>query len=758
MVPTGASHQEGDLLLVFATNDGGGTDINTSTTGWSVLGGVGAQSASGGCRSAWMWKIATAASGEEPTITGAADDWAFSFYVIRGAHATYPFGSSPASGTDYSRTNYDLTSVKGAITIAASALTTAADNCLLLVGIGIDAAPSTQGIKPNPDDYVLDSSIVLNSGQVGHVTGHLQFGASGTTPALVSYSNVQEGGNAWLIAVRPASGVYLQKDCRTGGEVIKWFGDFGATLETLTHSSPKTYFDTTTNKIGSLDCSTTAPTVSTLADAKAAPGSFSSFADATNGGADVWAGVSFAIGSTNLSGAVAALRWAMSSTSTPLGTKGVIVMFGSGSTMTTNWAVYQLTNNPAATSGVQANDAYQSAIALGAATLYDSAGTIDWTDVTRVGFAYHRVALSATSRTIYLRNLVALGTAKLIGGSASYPVQLSYLADATKYNGLPFVNTLQGNGQTAAKGKVQIGDGSTKTYFKHEAQSLEYPKSWLITDLERWEWNADASSCGVTVYASASDVIDFSASILATSVKQPFTLHSSSSTSATYNWTGCSLVGYDPTWKTGIDCIGMTFSQCDTVKFKGADVSGVTIKNLHADVGASDAACSFDTSGATMDTCTIDVTGSSAGYHIELGASVTAITLADVTFTGTPGTDKVHVLATTGTVTITISGSTSLSAGDLTSAGAMVDIVAPTASITISNAGLVSGTKVLLWNTTQDAELDIATVGGSGYSFGPVTVGAGEAIEVGDQIDIYGTWASGTSYKKNYHEASVATL
>ena len=28
-----------------------------------------------------------------------------------------------------------------------------------LIGIGIDAAPSTQGIKPNPDDYVLDSSI-----------------------------------------------------------------------------------------------------------------------------------------------------------------------------------------------------------------------------------------------------------------------------------------------------------------------------------------------------------------------------------------------------------------------------------------------------------------------------------------------------------------------------------------------------------------------------------------------------------------------
>ncbi|MBZ4283867.1 hypothetical protein LAJ55_13735, partial [Streptococcus pneumoniae] len=78
-----------------------------------------------------------------------------------------------------------------------------------------------------------------------------------------------------------------------------------------------------------------------------------------------------------------------------------------------------------------------------------------------------------------------------------------------------------------------------------------------------------------------------------------------------------------------------------------------------------------------LDGCTIDVTGTAAGYHLELGTAVTAITLADVTFTGTPGTDKVHVLKTTGTVTITISGTTSLAAGDVTSAGATVVIAAP---------------------------------------------------------------------------------
>lgn len=735
---TDVSHAIGDLLCLFASNDGGGTSLGVSGTGWAKLG---TDAASAGSRSAWFYKIATGTSGEGPTVSGAADDWAFSYYVIEGATAT-PFGASPADGTDYKRTDYDITSVKGAITIASGALTTLTDNGLALIGINIDTGTATLGIKPNPDDYTLDSTIVINSGGVSHVTGHLQLGAAGSTPALVSYSNTQEGGNAWIIHIRDSGAGLIQRDCRAGGEISKWHGDFGSALESLTYSSPKTNFDTTTNKIDGLDCSTTTPTASTLADALAAPGSLTSIADATNGVADVWAGASWAVSSLNLTGAVESLRWQLSSTSTPLGSKGVLLLFGSGSTMTTNWVAYQLVANPSTLAGLSASTNYMSEIALGAATEFASSGTVDWSAVTRVGFVYHRVAGSATSRTIYIRNQVDHKTAKLIGGSEAYPVQISLLCDTLKANGVPFVATKQGAGQSLLKSAVQIGDGSIPTYFKCEAQSLEYPLPWLLTDIGQMEWNANASSVGVTVYASASDTIDFSAGVLATSVKQPFTLHASTSGSATYRWTGFSLVGYDPTWATAVDCSGMTFANCDTVKFKGASVTGVTIKNLHDDVGTTDAAASWDTSGATVTSTTIDVTGSSAGYHIELGTSVTAITLADVTFTGTPGTDKVHVLKTSGTVTITISGTTTLSLSDVTSAGATVVIAAPQPTL---DATVLADTRVVLYNRTTDAELDNTFVTGTSWSF-VVTSGASTA----DVLDLY-------TFKEGYEE-SVATI
>lgn len=755
IVATFPTHAVGDLLLVFATNDGGGTAITVSA-GWATLG---TQAASAGCRSAWCYKVATGTSGEDPTISGANDDWCLTKYVVTGANAT-PFGATPASGTDFYRLDYDLTS-KGKATLSAGALTTATDNCLLLIGIGQDATSGTfasAGFKPNPDDICLDTSVVMNTGGISHVTGHLQMGAAGATPAIDLYANTLDGGNVWIIAIRNATSGPLMKDVRTGVEVGKWHGDFGNTLETLGYVAPHT---AVTSNVGGIATSTTVPTVSTLADAPMAPGSMSSFADATNGGANVWSGATWPISATDYTGTVAVTRWQLSSTGSPVGTKGVIDVFVDGSG---NWVAYRLVANPAASEGIAASLSYQAAVAVGAATEYASSLTesgasgvaVDLTDIRYRGVWYERVALSGTGRTIYVANDMILRTAKLIGGDAVYPVKLSDLPTYTKLNGLPFVNQLQGSGQVLPKGKVQIGDGSTPTYFKIEAQSLEYSKAWDITKAENREWNASASSVGVTVYASANDTIDLSAGVMATSVRQPFTIHASSSLSASYLTSGFLLIGFNFTDNAGLDWVSSSFKQGGKATFAGgASLTNCIVKPV-ATVG--DAAVAITANGSVLDGTEIDVTGTDATYHLELGPSVTAITLADVTFTGTASADKVHVLKTSGTVTITISGSTSLSAGDVTTAGATVDIVDPTASITISNAGLVSGTKVLLRNTTQDTELDIATVGGSGYSFGPVTVGAGEAIEVGDRIDIYGTWASGTSYKKNYHEAGVATL
>jgi hypothetical protein len=121
-----------------------------------------------------------------------------------------------------------------------------------------------------------------------------------------------------------------------------------------------------------------------------------------------------------------------------------------------------------------------------------------------------------------------------------------------------------------------------------------------------------------------------------------------------------------------------------------------------------------------MDGTTIDVTGTSADFHIELGASVTAFTLTDVTFLGTPGTDKINVLATTGTVDITLAGSTTLVSGDITTAGATVNIILPVTDLTVTSDQ--SGTLLQVFTTGTQTVLASITGTTLTYSHSAETV------------------------------------
>jgi len=81
----------------------------------------------------------------------------------------------------------------------------------------------------------------------------------------------------------------------------------------------------------------------------------------------------------------------------------------------------------------------------------------------------------------------------------------------------------------------------------------------------------------------------------------------------------------------------------------------------------------------------------------------------------------------------------------------------PPLSITISNSNIIDDTKIMLVNVTQDTILEKTSVSGGGGFLTEYLVGAGEDIEEGDVITIYGTYGVGTSYKNNYTESAVAS-
>lgn len=681
-------HIDGDLLLVLLSQDGGGTtiapDATATTAGWAMIPG---QAIGTACRQAWAYKIV--GTGEapvaNPTFTGANDDWIATCLVIRDAHATAPFGSV-VSGTDYVRTNH-----AAAYSTTSGSLTTAVDECLLIYSWNADGVSNYIRCKTEQ----LPSVDLHSPGNVAHVIGAIQQASAAAAPTVTMYQAGSTGGQGWVLAVRNKSGGVLQPTVRTPTTAqLKMYGSFGTAHDgTVTWQAADQFAAT----INGITASSVAPTIyGGVASTDYTWGTYTTVTSSDNT-TGLWCGGTHAITSTDMTGKVFYLQYgrSYSASNAMSGAEGNLVGFSDG----TNWVVYQISNAksgwPLACSGV-------ACIALGAATPYASSGSIDWSAVTRVAYLYHRIGSSGTGVALGIKNALLLGTAALTGGGANRPATFYDLARQVNSWGVAPIVGLQGSAQVLAKGSVRIGDGGTnKTYFDAAASSIEYPPEWSATKVDNWQmdWNATANALTLDVYAGASDTINFASGVAAAGNLQNLAINASSSTSATYSFAQ-SFVGWTPTWKTGVNVAGATFSECGEIDAQGSTWTDCTIKKTVS----TDAAIAFTSNSGAMTRVVVDVTGTSAAYHVDLGASVTAITFTDVTFTGTPATDKVHVKATTGTVTITLAGSTSLAAGDVTSDGATVVISAPTLQRGLAFTGLLVGSKVKVFNTGTDTE------------------------------------------------------
>jgi hypothetical protein len=324
---------------------------------------------------------------------------------------------------------------------------------------------------------------------------------------------------------------------------------------------------------------------------------------------------------------------------------------------------------------------------------------VDLTDITKRGVAYQQITSSIQARDFHFsRECVQPFAAPLtlIGGGPANPITARTVARMLDSGGAWLLSFAQGQGQQVITMPYQLGDGTVATYVDEEAQALEYPSVGGVLG-----YTVDAGRQEIRVKASASDTILLDAGIKGTSRIHDFVFDSATSTSATYGTAGIFL-GFNFTAKTGINIQGATFIGCPEIDAKGAQFNNCVIKKS----ASVDAAIAFDTN-ASMDGTTIDVTGTNAAFHLELGASVTAFTLTNVTFLGTPGTNKINVLATTGTADITIAGSTTLVSGDITTAGATVNLIAPTADLTVTSSEsgtflqvFATGTQTVLASTT----------------------------------------------------------
>jgi hypothetical protein len=397
-----------------------------------------------------------------------------------------------------------------------------------------------------------------------------------------------------------------------------------------------------------------------------------------------------------------------------------------------NWALISLYNE-----ATGAADAFRPFVSfLPNETIEEGSVTpIDWSIVDYVGVACIVTTTSGSSiaRSVIFRPIMRIplsgGAVPVVGGSASDPFSFRDIANVL-LSGVSYRSpSIQGAKQQLFLTPVQIGDGGTSpTYFKGSAGSAEFADATYRG--ARYGLNA----LEARLKLGASDSFRFGSSSLGSGEQQAFVIDPATSASAIDDFGG-TIFGLSVTLIDGITVSGTAFLGCPEIDAQTATITNCTI----TETTSTDAAIAFDGNCTITDTV-IDVTGTSAAYHLELGTAVTAATITGCTFTGTPGTDKVHVKRTTGTVTIT---SENLVAGDITSDGATVVLSNPDAQV-ISLPSLADGTRVRVYNETTDTEIANAVVaGGAGYS---ITLSPGVNYTNGDTIRWVSFHANGATY------------
>ena len=691
------AHVSGDLLLVCLSQDGGGTaiapDATSATAGWAM---IGTQAASGAARQAWAYLIADSASEVNPVFTGATDDWIGTCLVVRDAHATAPFGATPTSGTDFVRTDWN--SVNSS---ASGALTTAVDECLLLYSWCSDG--SFAWMRSTVDACM--SVDWHTTATISHIIGYRQQQSAAAAPSVTMYSQVAtEGGNGWILAIRNKASGRLAPDLRITGSQIKFYGSFQTQHDSITWDAASAFAASiVTPSAGTISTSSTAPAVSVSYQPTYTTLGFASNIVCTDSTSSLFVGGSHAISSTDMTDKVFALTFGCdrAALSSLMGSEGMLVGFSDG----TNIAIYQIATK---TNGWETGAAHEAFIALGNATEYATSGAINWGAITRVAYLWHRSGSAATTVGMFVKNAFLIDSANFTGGNSAFPITFTDLYKlANSWDARNWAR-LNASSQVISNFPLTLGDGTNQTYFDGAAQSFEFPQAYSLALVDNWQlrWNFDPMAASLAIKASASDTIKLAAGVAATDTLQALTVDAASSTSATYDF-GQSFVGWSPTWKTGVTCANATFSACAPVAFKGANVTSCIIKNTLAT--ASEAAITFDANGATVTTSTIDITGTAAGYHLSLGASVTAITLNGVTLSGAAGTDKIYSALASGTLTITTDGTgTALVAGDVTFIGgstATAVIAAPQVYQSVVISGFTAGSRIQIYDTTSATEL-----------------------------------------------------
>ena len=551
-IPPG--HEADDILLAIVTQDGGGNTI--SVPGWNQ---IGTQAAAQAQRTACFWKRATGSSEPDFEATGTADEWVVTIVVIRGC----PTSVSPIHQQNRNDSLNSTTAY-----LDSGSVTTTENNCLLIYAWGFDNVFKL--IPQDPNSLIMLGKETDLVGCV-QIVGYRPQLTAGATPVIRALSEVaSEGGSAWVIALSDAnpSAAKMPPFIDQGYTVMKRYG--GITTAATTVAAFIRHDSVTWGALSGMGMSTidgvtvdtTSPSQVAYQDQTTPWGSMTglSFANSTAGS---WVGGTHTFTTTDMRGKIFTLQFQQSAIAAYFGKKGIIVVFRDTSG---NWAAFTASLKSAMYPLVN----YVVFIDVENATPLDqSANPINWQYISSIGYGYHRRGSTTTASILRIKNFLLLEKVIIVGGCQESPVTPGFLDVALNGWGPILLASGQGKGQMLGKFSVQYGNGSGKTYIDANATSFEFPLK-PDNSIRRRFWKVADNSVEVRIKASANDVVNMPACLLATDTPQHFIIDSSSSASATYEFDGLSMVGWKVTHSvSGITIKGATFKQCYLITLNG---------------------------------------------------------------------------------------------------------------------------------------------------------------------------------------------
>lgn len=668
-----------DLIIVSTAQTNGSTDQSVSS-GWTSIGDT---TAVGSVRARLWYRIATSTS-HSITVTGGTQNWAANVVVVRGADTTTPFDVTPVRSSFSSASSFTPTS-----------LTTTNNNCLILHLISSRIIAS---YIPNDVNAMHQLSYNKETVMTAVASYRNQYTA-GLVPSVLWLSSSAGSTNnnqTFVIAIRDAnpSSPKMMYDQDNKYEIINYLSGSAAITTTDSFSihesiTVESFEEVTPTTIDGLDVLTGyTPTVTATYQNAASPwGQFLNVRTAVSAidTTGRWVGMSYAR-TIDMSGKIFSILF-MSGFTVNSGAKGFVAFFeDSGG----NWEAFRMTRK----AGLSITEVYPFVFAPGETTPIDSSGTLDWTDITRIGFAYHRTGTSTSSMDFRLKWAVLYDNPTIFGGCTDRPITPSDFKTFIDCWGNNVA--IDGTNFVTSKVPIFVGDSSTETHFDSTATGYQTPFPPDGTFSKQF-WQVPEDKVMFTVQAGADDVITQSKGLFINNNQQNLDF-TGTVAGATFDFQGQVYIGTKVTGNDNVIFNGVTFDRCYLIDLKGGGLSDATVSN-----SAVSTAVKADDPGNISNTTFISA---GTGHAIELTTPGT-YDFEGNSFTGYGAdttTDAAIYNNSGGAITLTIPS------GDDTptirnGAGASTTIVQPTDNQSVTISGATAGSRIQIYDLTSDTEL-----------------------------------------------------